>query len=81
MRGEEWGRLIVPAATADHARALMVLERAAAALALNRLIEQAPFHVHISARYRLDQAAEAHRAVEEHHLGKITLKIASNVAD
>jgi NADPH2:quinone reductase len=47
---------------------------------LNRLIEQAPFHVHISARYRLDQAAEAHRAVEEHHLGKITLKIASNVA-
>jgi NADPH2:quinone reductase len=31
---------------------------------LNQLIEQAPFHVHISARYRLDQAAEAHRAVE-----------------
>jgi purine catabolism regulator len=40
LRGEEWGRLIVPVATADHARALMVLERAAAALALNRLIEQ-----------------------------------------
>ncbi len=43
---------------------------------LNRLIEEEPFHVHISARYRLDQAAEAHRAVEQHHLGKITLKIA-----
>jgi NADPH:quinone reductase-like Zn-dependent oxidoreductase len=43
---------------------------------LNRLIEQAPFHVHIAARYRLDQAAEAQRAVERHHLGKVALKIA-----
>jgi NADPH:quinone reductase len=47
---------------------------------LNRLIEKAPFHVHISARYRLDQAAQAHRAVEKHHLGKITLKIAPKIA-
>jgi NADPH:quinone reductase-like Zn-dependent oxidoreductase len=47
---------------------------------LNRLIEKAPFHVHVSARYRLDQAAEAHRAVEKHHLGKIALKIAPDSA-
>jgi NADPH:quinone reductase-like Zn-dependent oxidoreductase len=43
---------------------------------LNRLIEEAPFHVHIGAKYHLDQAAEAHRALERHHLGKIALKIA-----
>jgi NADPH:quinone reductase-like Zn-dependent oxidoreductase len=32
--------------------------------------------VHIGASFPLDQAAEAHRAVERHHLGKIALKIA-----
>lgn len=39
-RGEEWGRLIVPRLAADTARAKMVLERAAAALALNQMIER-----------------------------------------
>jgi PucR family transcriptional regulator, purine catabolism regulatory protein len=39
-RGEEWGRLMVPRAPADRSRATMVLERAAAALALNRMIER-----------------------------------------
>ena len=39
-RGEEWGRLIVPRAPADAARTRMVLERASAALALNRMIER-----------------------------------------
>ncbi|BBY18209.1 PucR family transcriptional regulator [Mycolicibacterium litorale] len=39
-RGEEWGRLIVPAVPADRSRATMVLERAAAALALHRMIER-----------------------------------------
>ncbi|UXA09712.1 PucR family transcriptional regulator [Mycobacterium sp. SMC-8] len=39
-RGEEWGRLIVPMTPADRARATMVLERASAALALNRMIER-----------------------------------------
>ena len=43
---------------------------------INDLIEKGPFHVHIGAKYRLDQAADAHRAVERHHLGKIALKIA-----
>ena len=43
---------------------------------LNALIEQAPFTVHIDAKYGLDRAADAHRAVERHHLGKVTLKIA-----
>jgi len=39
-RGEEWGRLVVPHFPADASRAKMVLERAAAALALNRMIER-----------------------------------------
>lgn len=39
-RGEEWGRLIIPVAPADRARATMVLERAGAALALHRMIER-----------------------------------------
>jgi NADPH2:quinone reductase len=47
---------------------------------LNYLIESAPFEVHIGASYPLDQAAEAHRAVERHHLGKIALKVAPESA-
>jgi purine catabolism regulator len=39
-RGEEWGRLIVPRPPADRGRALMVLERAAAALAMHRMVER-----------------------------------------
>ena len=39
-RSEEWGRLIVPRPPADPAAAKMVLERAAAALALHRMIER-----------------------------------------
>ena len=39
-RGEEWGRLIVPTEPADRARATMVLERAAAALALHQMMER-----------------------------------------
>jgi PucR family transcriptional regulator, purine catabolism regulatory protein len=39
-RGEEWGRLIIAKGPADRARAMMVLERAAAALALHRMIER-----------------------------------------
>jgi PucR family transcriptional regulator, purine catabolism regulatory protein len=39
-RGEEWGRLIVPRAPAHAGRTAMVLERASAALALNRMIER-----------------------------------------
>lgn len=39
-RTEEWGRLVVPQQPADSARATMVLERAAAALALHRMVER-----------------------------------------
>ncbi|WP_292422084.1 NADP-dependent oxidoreductase [Mesorhizobium sp.] len=42
---------------------------------LNRLIEMGPFTVHVCARYGLGEAAEAHRAVERHHLGKLALAV------
>jgi NADPH:quinone reductase len=40
---------------------------------VNRLIEKAPFTVHVARTFSLDQAAQAHRALDRHYLGKITL--------
>jgi PucR family transcriptional regulator, purine catabolism regulatory protein len=48
--GEEWGRLIIPKETAGRARATMVLERAAAALALHRMIERNRIGLHQQAQ-------------------------------
>lgn len=42
---------------------------------LNRLIEAGPFEVRVYRTFPLEQAADAHAALEEHHLGKIALKI------
>lgn len=41
---------------------------------LNRLIESGPFEVHVARTFPLDRAAEAHRALEEHYLGKLALR-------
>jgi NADPH:quinone reductase-like Zn-dependent oxidoreductase len=47
---------------------------------LNRLIESSgppgtePFKVHVARSFPLDQAAEAHRALDEHYLGKLVLQ-------
>jgi NADPH:quinone reductase-like Zn-dependent oxidoreductase len=40
---------------------------------LNQLIDQAPFEVHVARTYPLDKAAEAHKALGQHFLGKIAL--------
>jgi NADPH:quinone reductase-like Zn-dependent oxidoreductase len=40
---------------------------------LNRLIESGPFEVYIQRTFTLEQASEAHRALNEHHLGKFAL--------
>ena len=40
---------------------------------LNRLIEAGPFEVHVARTFPLDQAAEAHRALDDHYLGKLAL--------
>ncbi|MBS2029307.1 MAG: NADP-dependent oxidoreductase [Deltaproteobacteria bacterium] len=41
---------------------------------LNALIAKGPFHVQVRT-YKLDDAAQAHRDVEKHHLGKFALKM------
>ncbi|HBA82585.1 MAG TPA: NADP-dependent oxidoreductase [Verrucomicrobia bacterium] len=41
---------------------------------LNRLIESGPFEVHVARIFPLEQAAEAHRALETHYLGKLGLQ-------
>jgi NADPH2:quinone reductase len=42
---------------------------------LNRLIGTDPFHVEIDRAYGLDQAAQAHRELDQHHLGKLALHV------
>jgi NADPH:quinone reductase-like Zn-dependent oxidoreductase len=41
---------------------------------LNRLIESGPFTVHVARTFPLDQAADAHRALDTHYLGKLCLR-------
>jgi len=42
---------------------------------LNQLIEAGPFEVHVHRIFPLEQAAQAQAALEEHHLGKIALRV------
>jgi NADPH:quinone reductase len=42
---------------------------------LNQLIEAGPFEVHVHRVFPLEQAAAAQAALEEHHLGKIALRV------
>jgi NADPH:quinone reductase len=42
---------------------------------LNELIDSGPFEVHVDKTFRLEEASEAHKALTEHHLGKIALRI------
>ena len=42
---------------------------------LNQLIGDGPFHVELAKVYQLDEAAQAHREVGKHHLGKFALRI------
>ena len=42
---------------------------------LSRLIEAGPFEVHVARTFRLEQAAEAHQALDEHYLGKLALRL------
>ncbi|HEU4934747.1 MAG TPA: NADP-dependent oxidoreductase [Pyrinomonadaceae bacterium] len=42
---------------------------------LNELIEAGPFEVHVHRTFPLEQAAQAQAALEEHHLGKIALRV------
>ncbi|BDG01476.1 NADP-dependent oxidoreductase [Anaeromyxobacter oryzae] len=42
---------------------------------LNRLIGAGPFHVEVGRVYPLEEAARAHREIQQHHLGKLALRI------
>lgn len=42
---------------------------------LNALIGDTPFHVELGQVYGLDDVAQAHRDVEQHHLGKLALRL------
>jgi NADPH:quinone reductase-like Zn-dependent oxidoreductase len=42
---------------------------------LNALINSGPFTVHVDKTFRLEEASKAHKALTEHHLGKIALRI------
>jgi NADPH:quinone reductase len=44
----------------------------------HQLASEKPFDVHIAQTFPLDQAAEAHRALEEHYLGKLALHVPGN---
>ncbi len=67
-RGEEWGRLIVPRVPADVARTGMVLERAAAALALNRMIERDRSGLHQQAQSGLIDDVLRNRVNDEREI-------------
>lgn len=43
--------------------------------ALTRLIDEGPFQVHVDEVFSLDRAADAHRRLDEHYLGKLALHI------
>jgi len=42
---------------------------------LDRLIGSEPFEVRIARSFDMDQAADAHRALDEHYLGKLALQV------
>jgi NADPH:quinone reductase len=42
---------------------------------LNTLIEAGPFKVHIAQTFPLNEVIAAHEAMEQHHLGRMALKI------
>lgn len=47
----------------------------AATSRLNQIIDSGPFEVHVARTFGLDQATAAHRALEEHYLGKLALRV------
>ncbi len=44
---------------------------------LNRLIESGPFHVNVARTFTLDEARDAHKALDTHYLGKLALRVRS----
>lgn len=74
-RGEEWGRLIVPRAPAHARRTGMVLERASAALALNRMIERDRSGLHQQAQSGLIDDVLRERVNDEREIAARALAL------
>jgi len=42
---------------------------------INRLIDAGPFDIEVAKTFSLDQAADAQRALDDHYLGKLAIKL------
>ena len=42
---------------------------------MNRLIESGPFRVLVARTFSLGEADEAHRALQEHYVGKLAIRV------
>ena len=42
---------------------------------INRLIESGPFDIEVAKTFFLEQAADAQRALDDHYLGKLVIKL------
>src|SRR4030095_3492582 len=71
-------RGVMPEPTAPHGVAIEAYDGEISPVLidrLNALIESGPFEVHVHRTFRLEEASKAHKALTEHHLGKIALRI------
>lgn len=48
---------------------------------LNRMVESGPFTIHVHEEFSLDDASAAHRALNEHYLGKLALRVDAEAAE
>ncbi|MEV6302162.1 NADP-dependent oxidoreductase [Actinoplanes sp. NPDC051861] len=66
----------VPVTPSDAAASAYDGDRSRAALdRLNAIIEESTFEVHLSGTFPLEKAAAAHRALAEHYVGKLALRV------
>jgi len=42
---------------------------------INRLIESGPFDIEVAKTFSLEQAADAQRALDDHYLGKLAIRV------
>lgn len=57
-----------------HLSSFIAIRGQEASAKLHRLIASGPFEVHVARTFPLEQAAEAHRALEQHYVGKLALR-------
>jgi len=70
---EEETAIVPPNLPTEEAGALGV-DGVTALIGLEEKLKAGPFHVELGRTYPLEEAAQAHRAVGQHHLGKLALR-------